>query len=194
MHAVLQTVDLATGAGIEATARAQAVAEGVADREAEVRMLAERALTAPIVRAAVEGGWRTWREVPVAAEIDGMLLEGFVDLLLETPDGELVVVDWKTDRVPVAAALDAALEHYGVQGAAYALALESVLGRPVARCIFVFARSPEGALQREVGDLRAAMDAARERIAVAAGALVAATTARVHSCPRLRRRVRRVRG
>ena len=66
VHAVLQTVDLAAGGGLRAAARAQALAEGVPDREDEVRALAESALAAPVVRAAIEAG-RWWREVPVAA-------------------------------------------------------------------------------------------------------------------------------
>ena len=158
---MLQTVDLASGAGLDATARAQALAEGIAERQAEISRLAESALAAPIVRAAVEGGWRTWREVPVAAAVEGVLVEGFVDLLLEQPDGDLVVVDWKTDRVPAPADLDAALARYSVQGAAYTLALEAVLSRRVARCLFVFARAPGGALEREVVALRDRIDGVR---------------------------------
>jgi ATP-dependent helicase/nuclease subunit A len=164
VHATLQTVDLATGAGLDATARAQALAEGVPEREREIRRLVESALAAPVVRTAVEGGWRTWREVPVATEIDGVLLEGFVDLLLERPDGDLVVVDWKTDQVPADADLDAALARYSVQGAAYALALEAVLGRRVARCSFVFARAPGGAIEADVDDLAARIAAVRREL------------------------------
>ena len=173
VHAVLQTVDLASGDGLDSTARAQALAEGVPDREAEIRRLADSARNAPIVRTAVEGGWRSWREVPVATEIDGTLLEGFVDLLLEQPDGELVVVDWKTDRVPEPPELDAALDRYSVQGAAYALALEAVLGQTVARCVFVFARAPGGAIERDVVDLRARIGAVRTRLAAAGAGGVA---------------------
>ena len=82
-------------------------------------------------------------------------VEGFVDLLVEI-DGELVVVDYKTD-----AARDATpsstprVARYRPQGAAYALALEHVLGRPVARCVFVFARSRGPAVEREATDLAA---------------------------------------
>ncbi|HZP29704.1 MAG TPA: UvrD-helicase domain-containing protein [Acidimicrobiia bacterium] len=170
VHAVLQTVALSSGAGLGPTARAQALAEGVPEREGEIRRLAESALAAPVVRAAVEGGWRAWREVPVATEVGGVLLEGFVDLLVEQPDGDLVVVDWKTDgvRAPDGGGgeeLDAALARYSVQGAAYALALESVLGRRVARCVFVFARAPGGAVEREVVDLGARIDAVRAELA-----------------------------
>jgi ATP-dependent helicase/nuclease subunit A len=161
VHAVLQSIDLATGAGLDATARAQALAEGIPQREAEVRALVRSVLQAPTVRGAVTGG-RYWREVPVAAVIEGVTVEGFVDLLVETLEG-LVVVDYKTDQVPTDAELDAAMDRYRVQGAAYALALERALGAPVARCVFVFARRRR-ALEREVADLRAAVADVEERV------------------------------
>ena len=163
VHAVLQSIGFETGAGLEATARAQAMAEGVADREDEVRGLAASVLASPVVQAAVAGGWDRWRELPVAAEVDGVLLEGFVDLLLRSPDG-LVVVDYKTDAVTSDDELDAAVGRYSIQGAAYALALEAALGEPVVRCVFVFARLPRAA-EREIADLGAATAAARGRLA-----------------------------
>ena len=163
VHAVLQSVDLGTGAGLEATARAQALAEGVADREREVRDLAASVLEAPLVRDAVAAGWDSWRELPVAAEVDGVLLEGFVDLLVRSPAG-LVVVDYKTDVVPRDADVDAAVRRYAPQGAAYALALEAALGEPVVRCVFVFARLPS-AREAEIVDLGAATAEARARLA-----------------------------
>ena len=110
------------------------------------------------MRDAIDAGWPRWREVPVAAIVDGVLVEGFIDLLVETPDG-LVVVDYKTDQLPTDADLDSAVGRYAIQGAAYALALEAALGRPVADCVFVFARAPEP-VQRAVPDL----DAAKARV------------------------------
>jgi ATP-dependent helicase/nuclease subunit A len=160
VHAVLQTIDLATGEGLEATARAQALAEGLTGREDEIRELAERMLEAPAVRAAAAA--KHWREVPVAAPVDGVLVEGFIDLLYEGDDG-LVVVDYKTDHAPTDADLDAALARYSPQGAAYALALEVALGAPVAGCVFVFAR-PGGAEERTVADLPGAVAAIRAEL------------------------------
>ncbi len=161
VHAVLQSIDLATGGGLDATARAQALAEGIPQREAEVRALARSVLQAPTVRNAVAGA-RYWREVPVAAVVDGVTVEGFVDLLIETLEG-LVVVDYKTDQAPTDDDLDAAMEQYRIQGAAYALALERALGTPVARCVFVFARRRR-AVEREVGDLPAAVADVEQRV------------------------------
>ena len=155
VHATLQSIDLATGDGLEATALAQARAEDVPGHEHEVRELVRSVLDAPVVRTAVAGG-RFWREVPVGAPVDGVTVEGFVDLLVDTPAG-LVVVDYKTDRAHDDAELDALMVKYRVQGAAYALALERALGRPAARCVFVFARRGAVAAEREITDLPAAV-------------------------------------
>ena len=153
VHGVLQTVDLTTGEGLAGSAAAQAAAEGVADRTAVVEALARSALQTPAVRAAAAAPH--WREVYVAAPVADTLLEGYIDLLYRDTDG-LVVVDYKTDYLPDEPSLEARLGHYRRQGAAYALAVERVTRETVVRCVFVFC-APEGARQREVADLRAAM-------------------------------------
>jgi ATP-dependent helicase/nuclease subunit A len=118
------------------------------------------ALNAPSVREAVGG--RYWREVYVAAPVDGMTVEGFIDLLYETGEG-LVIVDYKTDAVPGEEELEAALARYRLQGAAYALALQEALGRPVAGCRFVFAQSSDDR-ERDLADLPAAIETVRAEI------------------------------
>jgi ATP-dependent exoDNAse (exonuclease V) beta subunit len=91
--------------------------------------------SATVIRA---GSRRHWREVSVTAPVGvGGVLEGFVDLLFEDDDG-LVVVDYKTDRIPDRGALGAAAGTYRLQVAAYAVALESSTGRDVSRCVLVF--------------------------------------------------------
>jgi ATP-dependent helicase/nuclease subunit A len=158
---VLQSIDLGTAAGLEGAARAQAAAEGIPGRAGDVERMVRAALNSSVVREAVAGG-RYWREVYVSARVDGVVVEGFVDLLYEGPGG-LVVVDYKTDAVPRDAQLEEAMLRYRLQGAAYAVALEQALGQPVSRCVFVFAgRSP--ALEREVDDLPGAIAAVRERV------------------------------
>jgi ATP-dependent helicase/nuclease subunit A len=165
VHATLQTVDLATGEGVEETAQAQSAAEGVPHRAAEVAQLVRAALDAASVRAAVASG-RLWREVYVGASVDGVLVEGFIDLLYETPEG-LVVVDYKTDALTDGDSIDHALERYRLQGAAYAMALAESLGQPVGRCVFVFLTTG-GAEEREVADLVGAMAEVRRRAVAAA--------------------------
>ncbi|MEX2431396.1 MAG: 3'-5' exonuclease, partial [Dehalococcoidia bacterium] len=136
VHAVLQSVDLATGEGLKETARAQAQAESVPERAAEVEGLARRAIDSAAVRRAVASS-RWWREVPVGVPVGGGVLEGFIDLLFEEDDG-LVVVDYKTDALPDEKALREAMRRYRLQGGAYALAVGRVTGKPVKEVIFVF--------------------------------------------------------
>ena len=161
VHAVLQSIDLSTGTDVEGAARAQAAAEGIPERATDVARMVRAALDAPSVREAVAGE-RYWRELYVAAPVDNVTVEGFVDLLYETPAG-LVVVDYKTDAVPGEAELDAALDRYRLQGAAYALALEAALGRVVARCVFIFVQ-PSVARERAIDDLATAKELVREEL------------------------------
>ncbi len=158
VHAVLQTVDLASGAEVDRLAETQAVAEGIDSRGREIARLVQAALGSEIVGEAVGGG-RYWREMyigaPATAEPDGPVIEGIIDLLIETPDG-YTVVDYKTDAVRDDDELTRAMYRYRLQGATYSLAVERALGRQVSRCVFLFLRG-ETAIQREVPDLRLAI-------------------------------------
>ena len=122
VHAVLQSVDLATGDGVAELARSFAVAEGVAQHADVVERLARAGLGHPVVRRAAVR--RHWKETYVGTEVDGMLVEGYVDLLYEEDDGALVVVDYKTDAAPTPETLQA----YGVQLDLYARAVGAATG------------------------------------------------------------------
>jgi len=153
VHGVLQLVDLATADGLTELAHVQAVAEGVSSHAAEIERLARVAIGSPIVRDAVASG-RYWRELYVGTAVGQRTLEGFIDLLVEAPDG-LVVVDYKTDAATTDAEIDAAVDRYRLQAASYAVAVEGAVGRPVTRGVFLFLRAA-GAVEREIGDLAAA--------------------------------------
>jgi len=158
VHATLQTVDIGTGRGVDDTAAAQAAAEGVEGHEATIAALVRSAIAGPSVRRAVE--CPHWREAYVAVMVDGITLEGYVDLLYRDDDG-LVIVDYKTDTVgPDERATRAA--KYRVQLGAYALAVAEATGEPVVRATLVFC-DPDGAA--EIGfagaELAAAMSEAR---------------------------------
>ncbi len=79
-------------------------------------------------------------EVPFFAKIDGMVLEGRVDLLLETPEG-VCVVDWKTDQMP----LEQIAEIYKPQMLAYKAAFEKLSGKAVSVYLYatMYAQSLE---------------------------------------------------
>lgn len=165
VHAVLQVVDLATGEGAGELAAAYAEAEGISERTAEVAALVRAALSSCTVRDAVEHG-RYWRELYVGVPIGPRVLEGYVDLLVDGPDG-LEVVDYKTDQAGEDPDLDDARDRYRLQGAAYALAVSEAVGRPVGRCTFLFLRST-GAVTRTIDDLAAATGEVR-RLLIAPG-------------------------
>ena len=63
------------------------------------------------------------------ARVDGSILEGAIDLLYEQPDGTLVVVDYKTDRV-TDAELAIRAASYRAQGEAYATTVTMVTAEP----------------------------------------------------------------
>ncbi len=162
VHAVLQSVDLATGTGNDALATVHAELEAVPDAVAEIASRAATARTSSLVQRAVSTG-RYWRETYVAAPLGARLVEGYVDLLFETDEG-LVVVDYKTDVV-TPTEIDAKVDRYRLQGAAYALAVAVTTGRPVAECWFVFA-GIDGAVERRVEDLAAAVDEVKRIVEV----------------------------
>jgi ATP-dependent exoDNAse (exonuclease V) beta subunit len=159
VHGVLQSVDLATGHGLDDAVAAQSLAEGVADDAEVVRALARSALDSDIVREAASR--RFWRETYVGTVVAGRVLEGFIDLVYEDDDG-LVVVDYKTDTVPVAA-IDQRVAFYRPQVAAYVMAIQAATGRPAVRGVLLFL-SPSGAVARPVVGLDDAIAALRTEI------------------------------
>ena len=170
VHAVLQTCDIATGDGIDAAARTQAVAEGVPAMATTIASLARVAVNSPIVKRAAQSG-RYWREVPIAAPIPinaaagGGALEGVIDLIFEE-DGELVIVDYKTDNVGADAARYAA-QRYGEQAGAYVLAAERAVRKPVRDMAFLFLTPQAEVSMRAESDLPA-LKANAERLAAQA--------------------------
>jgi ATP-dependent helicase/nuclease subunit A len=162
VHGVLQFVDLRTSHGIEDLARAQCAAEGIIGLDDRVAALARSALAAPIVADAVER--QHWRELFVAAPVGTQVVEGYVDLLVRTPDG-LAIVDYKTDRWPDGDAGAERLERYRRQLAAYAVAIEAVLGEPVVTGVLVHCRPEAPAEQIVLDDWTATVDALRASLA-----------------------------
>ncbi|MGH9243884.1 MAG: UvrD-helicase domain-containing protein [Acidimicrobiales bacterium] len=156
VHAVLEAVDIdAPDDGLDGLAATLAASEGLPDAGNGVAALARSVLGAGVVveaRSAV----RRWRELYVAVPVGERVLEGYVDLAYEGPDGQVTVVDYKTDRARSDADVDDAVDRYRLQAAGYALAVGELLGRPVRRCVFVFARRG-GAVERELPDLAGAI-------------------------------------
>jgi len=152
VHAVLQTVDLTSGSGLDDIARAQAAAEGVPGRATEIARLVRHALSSTIVKRALDSR-RWWREVPVAGPVGDGIVEGFIDLLFEEDDG-FVIIDYKTDSLGSDDEIQRAMQKYRLQGGGYALALDKAIEARTKEIVFLFLEP-----QREVSieDVPAAM-------------------------------------
>ena len=157
VHSVLQAVDLETGHDLDALATVAAGVEGLAEYHGEVAAAARSVLNTPVVQAAVSGV--CFREMYVAAPVGDRVIEGYIDLLVRTDDG-LVIVDYKTDRISDDTALDARVEEYRLQLAAYALAVEASVGLPVTAGVLVFA-GPDGAVERRIPAAELGLDDVR---------------------------------
>lgn len=162
VHATLQLLDLADpDPDVESEAARQADNESIPEHAGTVAAMARSALASDTVRTARIAH----REIYVVAPVGEVVLEGYIDLLAETDDG-LVIVDYKTDTVRTEAEVDEKLAAYELQGAAYAVALEAATGLAVVGCRFVFCRS-DGAIERSVADLDAAMARVRRHLGAA---------------------------
>jgi len=165
VHATLQSLDLATidpdSPVVDQIAAREAELEAVVEAASQIADGVRSALASDAVALARRHPHH--KEMFVAAPVGASAVEGYIDLLIDTPDG-LVIVDYKTDTVLKTDDIDAKLARYGLQGATYAVALEAATGQRVVDCRFVFCRA-SGAIERSVDDLPAAMDEVRARLA-----------------------------
>lgn len=153
VHGTLELLDLADPQGVATMAKARAAEFGVPDLADEVARYAVAALASPSVELARTT--RHWRELYVAAPVGDGAVEGYIDLVVDGPDG-LVVVDYKTNLLDAGDGLDARVERYRHQAAAYAVALGHVTGRPIAGCRLVFV-GPGGVEERAIDDIDSAI-------------------------------------
>jgi ATP-dependent helicase/nuclease subunit A len=140
VHSVLQTINLATGDGLEKIARAQAANEGIPECVKDVIELVKKALGSTAVKRAVASR-RYYREVFVSAPLDECSIDGFIDLLFEEDDG-LVIVDYKTDAIEEIPS-ETKNEQYSLQAGIYALATNRVTGKSIKEVVLIFLKTPK---------------------------------------------------
>ncbi len=156
VHNTLEHLDFARPDDVERQVTRQCDLELIPELSETVLALVRSALGSEAVRLAVEH--KAYKEIYVAAPLGETMVEGYVDLLIETPDG-LIIVDYKTDSARTEAEVDKKLAAYELQGASYAVVLEESTGMKVIDCRFVFCNTG-GTIERSVVDL----DAAKQRV------------------------------
>ena len=131
VHRALEILDLreTTDQAVNRATTAACAELRVPHIAGDVRSRVRAALTAPIIQLATTR--RHWKEVPIIAELSGRVVEGIIDLIVDTDDG-LVIVDYKTDSARTAADITAKAHHYTPQIRAYAQALALATGRKIA--------------------------------------------------------------
>jgi ATP-dependent helicase/nuclease subunit A len=141
VHRLLEWVPLedeghADDARVLAMARALAPGFGL-DAEAADRAAAQvsRALALPVLRRAARAP-RRWTEMRLWFPEGENLVEGIVDLVFEE-DGQLVVVDYKTDAITDEQAL-AQADHHAPQLRLYGRGLALASGQPVRERLVLF--------------------------------------------------------
>ena len=109
----------------------------VADADSEAVRLAEVFRGSPLGRRVTKAS-RVEREFDFLMSVEDLVVRGQVDLWF-VENGELVIVDYKTDDVTAAQAHQRA-QDYGLQLRLYAMAVEKVAGRAVDRAWLHFLR------------------------------------------------------
>ena len=149
VHRLLESLDFLPAAApstedVARVARELGVRVAPDERE-ELATLLGAALDTPLAArlAAVSAGAR--REHPFALTLtasDGVLITGVLDLLAREPDGGMLVVDYKSDRVAPGEDLGAVVEReYSIQRLLYALAVLSD-GAPRVEIVHWFLHRP----------------------------------------------------
>ena len=138
MHKVLELIDLRDPRDVEGVTRSVCAMGGIAEHADEVLALVNACLASPVVARARQAE-RLWCEVPYTLRVDDGYATGRIDLVFEE-NGELVVVDWKSDTVAPSGAISAAESHRS-QAEAYGLALWTATRKHVSEVVFVFPRA-----------------------------------------------------
>ena len=160
VHATLEYVDFAAPTNVRDLIERQCDLEAIPEQADTVESLVRSALGSDAVQLAIDNP--AYRELYVGAPLGDVMVEGYVDLLIRTPDG-LIIVDYKTDTATTTAQIDAKVAIYELQAATYAVALEITTGLDVVDCRFVFCQAG-GAVERSVANVEEAKHRVRRAV------------------------------
>jgi ATP-dependent helicase/nuclease subunit A len=138
MHRILELVDLRNPHDLEEVARSVCTVAGLDDHLDEILDLCRACLESEALARAL-GSKHVWREVPYTVAVEDGYATGRIDLVFGE-NGELVVLDWKSDTVGPKQ-VQAAAESHRPQAEAYAQSLTASTKRPVSEVLFFFPRA-----------------------------------------------------
>jgi len=144
-----------SGERVAAALREQGLGDD--DGQAQVLVLTKAFLDSPLREEISDATVKP--EVPFVLSVGTTLIRGSIDLLAQRPDGSVLVVDYKTDRLG-GRDPDAIVSRYSIQRDLYALAAAS-RGAPV-ETAYVFLEQPGQPVRETFGE--AELNAARARV------------------------------
>jgi ATP-dependent helicase/nuclease subunit A len=147
LHRLLELSDLRDTENLDAMAQRIASASGLED-PAGLAIRARSALRSTPVQRAAER--EHWLELPVVTSVDGLTLEGIIDLMYREDNGTLVIADFKTD---ISATPDR-LSSYWRQLSTYARMVERVTGQTVSELALIFCRTGDAEVLRQFASSR----------------------------------------
>jgi len=137
VHRCLERAGLDDASVLDALLEAEARGLRLSEEATSVaRRLVRVAAESSLLRRALNAA-SCYHEVPFSAKVNEVVLTGLIDLLF-VEDGQVVVVDFKTDAVRDEAELERRAESYRAQVLAYALAAHRILCKPVKEVILFF--------------------------------------------------------
>ena len=137
VHDIFRTIDLHHPKEVKTIARALGAEAGLDEAAVERGVvLVEWGLSSSVLGRAARSP-RLWKELPFVYRHRDDLVEGFIDLAFEE-DGNIVLVDFKTDMVKSEKELEEKVRLYAPQGMIYATALEKITRKKVKEVIFLF--------------------------------------------------------
>jgi ATP-dependent helicase/nuclease subunit A len=137
VHAALEIVEIKAPLASQKRDAQQFIAAAHASDPVKQRalQLVETALASPLW-ARLRRSSQVLREVPFCVELDGALVEGFMDVIFEE-NGNWIIADYKSDAI-TPAQLEQRAQFYRSQMATYGAAFAKITGKPPAEKILLF--------------------------------------------------------
>ncbi|MBP1137336.1 ATP-dependent helicase/nuclease subunit A [Arthrobacter sp. PvP023] len=151
LHRLLELSDLKETENFDALAGRIASAAGLEDPAGLTERARSALRSAPVQRAAER---EHWLELPVVTSVDGMTLEGIIDLMYREDNGALVIADFKTDI----SVTQERLMSYWRQLSTYARMVERITGQTVSELVLIFCRAGEAEVVRQSRQSKAGDD------------------------------------
>jgi ATP-dependent helicase/nuclease subunit A len=147
LHRLLELSDLRETDNFDALAQRIAGVSGLEDPTGLAKRARSALRSTPVQRA---GEREHWLELPVVTSVDGMTLEGIIDLMYREDDGTLVIADFKTDI----SVTQERLNGYWRQLSTYARMVERITGQTVSELVLIFCRTGEAEVLRQSSEGR----------------------------------------